>query len=158
MDWVSREVLGWSMEWRMDTGLCMAALEMALCSGRKPAVFNTDQGSQYTSREWTEAMERHGITISMDGKGRWADNIVMERFWRTYKYDFFHLRECRTLEEARLARENEEKRRRELERHREREASKKQRRKRKSELPLWKQRAMERAEGKSGTHADRGRN
>ena len=101
MDWVSREVPGWSMEWLMDTGLCMAALEMALCSGRKPAVFNTDQGSQYTSREWTEAMERHGITISMDGKGRWADNIVMERFWRTYKYDFFHLCECRTLEEAR---------------------------------------------------------
>lgn len=102
MDWASREVLGWGMEWSMDTSLCVGALEMALSGGRKPRVFNTDQGSQYTSNEWTQAVEGRDITVSMDGKGRWADNIVMERFWRTYKHDFYHLRECRTLEEARM--------------------------------------------------------
>lgn len=63
---------------------------MPLSGGRKPRVFNTDQGNQHTSKEWTKAVEGRGITISVDGKGRWADNIVMERFWRTYKYDFFH--------------------------------------------------------------------
>lgn len=100
MDWVSREILGWSLGLRMETGLCMEALEMALESGRKPKVFNTDQGSQYTSTQWSAALSSYGITISMDGKGRWADNIIMERFWRTYKHDFFPLRECRSLQEA----------------------------------------------------------
>ncbi len=100
MDWVSREILGWSLGLRMETGLCMEALEMALEGGRKPKVFNTDQGSQYTSTQWSAALSSYGITISMDGKGRWADNIIMERFWRTYKHDFFLLRECRSLQEA----------------------------------------------------------
>ena len=84
----------------METGLCLKAQEMTLGGERKPKVFNTDQGSQYTSTQWSAALSSYGITISMDGKGRWADNIIMERFWRTYKHDFFLLRECRSLQEA----------------------------------------------------------
>lgn len=84
----------------MDVGLCLKALEMALGSGRRPMIFNTDQGSQYTSEDWQKAMQSEGIQISMDGKGRWADNIIMERFWRTYKHEFFLHREPRNLEEA----------------------------------------------------------
>ena len=63
-------------------------------------IFNTDQGSQYTSEDWQKAMQSEGIQISMDGKGRWADNIIMERFWRTYKHESFLHREPRNLEEA----------------------------------------------------------
>lgn len=100
MDWDSRFVLGWSMGRNMDVSLCLEALEMAQKSGCCPQIFNTDQGSQYTSKEWKEAMLAKGIKISMDGKGRWADNIIMERFWRTYKYEFFLHREPKNLDEA----------------------------------------------------------
>lgn len=100
LDWDSRYVLGWSMGRNMDVGLCLKALEMALRSGCRPGIFNTDQGSQYTSEEWQNAILSEGIQISMDGKGRWADNIIMERFWRTYKHEFFLHREPRNLEEA----------------------------------------------------------
>ena len=100
MDWDSRFVRGWSMGRNMDVSLCLEALEMAQKSGCRPQIFNTDQGSQYTSKEWKEAMLAKGIKISMDGKGRWADNIIMERFWRTYKYDFFLPREPKNLDEA----------------------------------------------------------
>ena len=100
LDWDSRYVLGWSMGRNMDVGLCLKALEMALGSGCRPGIFNTDQGSQYTSEEWQSAILSEGIQISMDGKGRWADNIIMERFWRTYKHEFFLHREPRNLEEA----------------------------------------------------------
>lgn len=100
MDWESREILGWSFSERMEVTLCLEALEMALKSGRCPKIFNTDQGSQYTSREWIERLKRRDILISMDGKGRWADNIHMERFWRTLKHDCFLLHEPISLEEA----------------------------------------------------------
>lgn len=80
MDWESREILGWSFSERMEVTLCLEALEMALESGRCPKIFNTDQGSQYTSREWIERLKRRDILISMDGNGRWADNIHKERF------------------------------------------------------------------------------
>lgn len=100
MDWDSRFVLGWSMGRNMDVGLCLKALEMAMSSGRRPRVFNTDQGSQYTSTDWQKAIRAEGIQISMDGKGRWADNIIMERFRRTYKHEFFLHREPRSLDEA----------------------------------------------------------
>lgn len=100
LDWDNRYVLGWSMARHMDVGLCKKALEMALGSGRRPQIFNTDQGSQYTSEEWQSAMQAEGIQISMDGKGRWADNIVMERFWRTYKHEFFLHRSPRNQDEA----------------------------------------------------------
>ena len=85
----------------MSTQLCLEALDMAFSTGRKPEMFNTDQGSQYTSNEWIRELEGRGITISMDGKGRWADNIAVERFWRTYKHDCFLLNEVNSLEDAR---------------------------------------------------------
>ena len=100
-DWASREVLGWSLSDNMSAQLCLGALDMAFSIGRKPEIFNTDQGSQYTSHEWLRELEERGISISMDGKGRWADNIAVERFWRTYKHDCFLLNEVNTLEEAR---------------------------------------------------------
>ena len=100
MDWDSRYVLGWSMGQNMDVELCLKALDMAFGSGCRPRIFNTDQGSQYTSKEWQEAIRSEGIQMSMDGKGRWADNIIMERFWRSYKHEFFLHREPRNLEEA----------------------------------------------------------
>ena len=83
MDWASREILSFSIGERMDVSLCLRALERAFDTGRKPRIFNTDQGSQYTSKAWIEAPEKRGIKISMDSKGRWADNIPMERFRRT---------------------------------------------------------------------------
>lgn len=101
LDWASREVLGWCLSDNMSTKLCLEALNMALSSGRTPEIFNTDQGSQYTSQEWLKELEERGITVSMDGKGRWADNIAVERFWRTYKHDCFLLNEVKTLEAAR---------------------------------------------------------
>jgi len=101
LDWASREVLGWSLSDNMNTQLCLEALDMAFSIGRKPEIFNTDQGSQYTSHDWLRELEERGISISMDGKGRWADNIAVERFWRTYKHDSFLLNEVNSLEEAR---------------------------------------------------------
>ena len=100
LDWASREVLGWSLSDNMSTRMCLDALHMALAIGRKPEIFNTDQGSQYTSHEWIRELEERGITISMDGKGRWADNIAIERLWRTFKHDCFLLNEVTSLEEA----------------------------------------------------------
>ena len=85
----------------MSTQLCPEAFDMAVTTGRKPEIFNTDLGSQYTSHEWLKKLEEQGITISMDGKGRWADNIAVERFRRTFKYDCFLLNEVNTLEAAR---------------------------------------------------------
>ncbi|MCI6981198.1 MAG: IS3 family transposase [Akkermansia muciniphila] len=99
MDWASREILSFSIGERMDVSLCLRALERAFDTGRKPQIFNTDQGSQYTSKAWIEAPEKRGIKISMDSKGRWADNIPMERFWRTIKYDCYFINEFRTIGE-----------------------------------------------------------
>ncbi len=101
MDWASRSVLGWSLGGKMTTSLCVEALWMAFRSGRKPKIFNTDQGSQYTSKEWQEILKEEGVEISQDGKGRWSDNVIMERFWRTYKHEFFLLRDPLSLEVAR---------------------------------------------------------
>ena len=100
LDWASREVLGWSLSDNMSTQLCLEALDVAFSIGRKPEIFNTDQGSQYTSHEWIRELEERGITISMDGKGRWADNIAIERLWRTFKHDCFLLNEVTSFEEA----------------------------------------------------------
>ena len=85
----------------MSTQLCLEAFDMEVTTGRKPEIFNTDQGSQYTSHEWLKKWEEQSITISMDGKGRWADNIAVERFWHTFKYDCFLLNEVNTLKAAR---------------------------------------------------------
>ena len=88
MDWYSRKVLGWALSNTMDGALCQKALAAAVAqSKRLPDIFNTDQGSQFTSEEWTGELSRLGIAISMDGKGRWMDNLFIERLWRSVKYE-----------------------------------------------------------------------
>ncbi len=92
MDWYSRKVLGWSLSNTMDTGLCLEALNRALeTTGRVPEIFNTDQGSQFTGAEWTGRLESLGVRISMDGRGRWMDNVFIERLWRSVKYECIYL-------------------------------------------------------------------
>ena len=98
MDWYSRKVLGWAISNTMETGLCLEALENALiATGRIPEIFNTDQGCQFTSAEWTERLLDLGIKISMDGRGRWMDNVFIERLWRTIKYEEIYLFEHSTV-------------------------------------------------------------
>jgi putative transposase len=103
MDWFSRKVLGWRVANTMDAELCLGALSDAVESraGRLPEIFNTDQGSQFTSEEWTGRLEELGIAVSMDGKGRWMDNVFIERLWRSVKYEEIYLREHATLPELR---------------------------------------------------------
>ena len=98
MDWNSRKVLGWSLSNTMGTDLCLEALEMALGStGKRPEIFNPDQGCQFTSAEWTGRLTELGVKISMDGKGRWMDNVFIERLWRSVKYERIYLFEHGTL-------------------------------------------------------------
>jgi len=87
MDWHSRKVLSWRLSNSMDTQFCIEALEEALEKYGTPEIFNTDQGSQFTSMEWIGVLKRHHIKISMDGKGRWMDNVFIERLWRSLKYE-----------------------------------------------------------------------
>jgi putative transposase len=91
MDWYSRYVIAWRLSNTLDTGFCVEALKEALSNG-KPEVFNTDQGSQFTSEGFTGLLERNGVRISMDGKGRYTDNIFVERPWRTVKYEEVYLK------------------------------------------------------------------
>jgi putative transposase len=100
MDWHSRKVLGWAVSNTMDVTLCLTALARALkaCGGVLPEIFNTDQGSQFTSQEWVAVLQEKGIAISMDGKGRWMDNVFIERLWRSVKYEDIYLREYATIE------------------------------------------------------------
>lgn len=94
MDWYSRKIIGWEVSNTMDTGLCLRALKGAFVStGSKPEIFNTDQGSQFTSEEWLTQLEDLEIKISMDGRGRWMDNVFIERLWRSLKYEDIYLRE-----------------------------------------------------------------
>lgn len=98
MDWYSRKVLGWAAANTMDTGLCLEALNQALEStGKIPGIFNTDQGSQFTGGEWTGRLLDLGIKISMDGRGRWMDNVFIERLWRSVKYEEIYLFEHSTV-------------------------------------------------------------
>ena len=98
MDWHTRKVLGWAVSNTMDTELCLNALQQALSlTGTKPGIFNTDQGCQFTSDEWTARLTELGIAISMDGKGRWMDNVFIERLWRSVKYEEIYLKEHATL-------------------------------------------------------------
>jgi len=92
MDWFSRYVLAWEVSVSLDTSFCVAALDWALEHG-PPEIFNTDQGSQFTSEEFTGRLENHGIDISMDGRGRAIDNIFVERLWRTVKYEEVFLKD-----------------------------------------------------------------
>jgi putative transposase len=98
MDWYSRKVLGWAVSNTMETGLCLEALENALAAtGRVPEIFNTDQGCQFTSAEWTGRLLDLGVKISMDGRGRWMDNVFIERLWRSIKYEQIYLFEHATV-------------------------------------------------------------
>ncbi len=100
MDWYSRHVVAWKLSNTMDTDFCVGALEEALSRGR-PEVFNTDQGAQFTSEAFTQTLLERGIRISMDGKGRYLDNIFVERLWRSIKYEEVYLKAYQTVAEAR---------------------------------------------------------
>ena len=102
MDWFSRCVLAWELSNTLDASFCVAALRQALAMGRQPTIFNTDQGSQFTSEAFTKVLTGAGIAISMDGVGRAFDNIMVERLWRTVKYEDVYLRDYETPAEARL--------------------------------------------------------
>lgn len=98
MDWHTRCVLGWAVSNTMDVSLCLLALERAKAkAGCVPEIFNTDQGSQFTCEEWTGKLLEWGVQISMDGKGRWMDNVFIERLWRSIKHEDIYLREYATV-------------------------------------------------------------
>src|ERR671915_1047119 len=99
MDWFSRYVLSWAVSITMDVGFCLEALEQAL-GVATPDIFNTDQGAQFTSLEFTGRLAAAGIQISMDGRGRALDNVCVERLWRTVKYEEVYLHDYRTPREA----------------------------------------------------------
>jgi len=101
MDWHSRRVLSWRVSNTLDTDFCIEALEEALQRFGPPDIFNTDQGSQFTSEAFTGVLKDHGIAISMDGKGRWMDNVFVERLWRSVKYEDVYLRAYETPTELR---------------------------------------------------------
>jgi putative transposase len=100
MDWFSRYVLSWALSLTMELEFCVEALKRALRQGR-PEIFNNDQGSQFTSEKFTGELERRGIQISMDGRGRCFDNIFIERLWRSLKYEEVYLHDYRRVPEAR---------------------------------------------------------
>ena len=93
MDWASRRVLSWRLSNSLDASFCVEALEEALQTYGKPKIFNTDQGSQFTSQDFTGMLKDHDIRISMDGRGRCMDNIFIERLWRSLKYEAIYLHE-----------------------------------------------------------------
>lgn len=101
MDWYSRKVLSWRLSNSMDTAFCIDALEEALFKYGKPEIFNTDQGSQFTSTEFTDILKNEDIKTSRDGKGRWMDNVFIERLWRSLKYEEVYLKAYETVAEAR---------------------------------------------------------
>jgi putative transposase len=100
MDWVSRAVLAWRLSNTLRADFCVEALEEALCRYGPPEIFNTDQGSQFTSDDFTGTLKRHRVMISMDGKGRCMDNIFVERLWRSLKYEEVYLHAYATVAEA----------------------------------------------------------
>jgi putative transposase len=92
IDWVTRRVLSWRLSNTLTAGFCVEALSEALARFGKPGIFNTDQGAQFTSDEFTQMLRDHGIEISMDGRGRCHDNIFVERLWWTVKHEWVYLR------------------------------------------------------------------
>lgn len=101
IDGVSRHVMGWHVSTSLDTESCLRALEMAMGTGHKPKIINSDQGCQFTSQEWIYQLTLLGVKISMDGQGRALDNIPIERFWRTVKYEEVYLKTYESVREAR---------------------------------------------------------
>lgn len=97
MDWHSRKVLSWEISNAMDDSFCVSALERAIRLFGVPKIFNTDQGSQFTGQAFTSVLTKNNIKISMDGKGRWMDNVFIERLWRSVKYEDVYLKEYCTV-------------------------------------------------------------
>lgn len=100
MDWYSRKVLSWRISNVMDTDFCIEALNEAINRYGVPEIFNSDQGAQFTSHAFTEVLKQHHIRISMDGKGRWIDNVFIERLWRSVKYEEVYLHAYETINQA----------------------------------------------------------
>jgi putative transposase len=103
VDWYTRRVISWRLSITMETNFCIEAVEEALSTNEKPEIFNTDQGSQFTSEAFTGLLKKHGIIISMDGKGRWRDNVFVERVWKSIKYEEVYLHAYETVQEARTS-------------------------------------------------------
>ena len=101
MDWATRRVLAWRVSNSMETDFCIDAVEEAIRHYGKPEIFNTDQGSQFTSEAFTGLLKQHDIKISMDGKGAWRDNVFIERLWRSVKYEEVYLRAYDSVSHAR---------------------------------------------------------
>jgi putative transposase len=101
MDWASRKVLAWRLSNTLDASFCVEALQEALARYGVPEIFNTDQGSQFTSDDFIGVLESQGISISMDGKGRWMDNVFIERLWWSVKYQDVYLKAYSSIAEAR---------------------------------------------------------
>lgn len=97
MDWYSRKVLSWEVSNSMDDDFCVSALESAIRLHGTPEIFNTDQGSQFTGKAFSDVLKEHDIKISMDGKGRWMDNVFIERLWRSVKYEDIYIKEYGTV-------------------------------------------------------------
>jgi putative transposase len=103
IDWYSRKVLSWRVSITMETDFCIEAVEEAIQRHGTPDIFNTDQGSQFTSSAFTGLLKNHGIRISMDGKGAWRDNVFVERLWKSVKYEEVYLKAYNTVSEARTS-------------------------------------------------------
>jgi putative transposase len=103
VDWFSRRVLSWRVSITLEAAFCVEALEEALARHGRPEIFNTDQGSQFTSLAFTDVLLKAGIAISMDGRGSWRDNVFVERLWRSIKYEEVYLRAYDTVSEARAS-------------------------------------------------------
>ena len=101
MDWASRRVLSWKLSNTLDTSFCIDALEEAISLYGTPRIFNTDQGSQFTSDGFTGILKKHDIQISMDGRGRWMDNVFIERLWKSVKYEDVYLKAYDSIATAR---------------------------------------------------------
>jgi putative transposase len=103
VDWFSRKVLAWKLSITLSADFCIGALEEALSHHGRPDIFNTDQGSQFTSAEFIKVLKAAEVAISMDGKGAWRDNVFVERLWRTVKYEEVYLRAYASVSEARAS-------------------------------------------------------
>jgi len=103
VDWFSRRVLAWRLSITLEVEFCLEAVEEALVRHGKPEIFNTDQGSQFTSADFTGLLLKHAIAISMDGKGSWRDNVFVERLWRSIKYEEVYLRAYDSVAQARAS-------------------------------------------------------
>lgn len=103
IDWASRKVLSWQLSNTMDIRFCIDALQAAIAKYGTPEIFNTDQGSQFTSLGFTDILKNNDIKISMDSVGRWMDNVMIERLWRSVKYECIYLREFDSVSELKTA-------------------------------------------------------